>query len=68
MWCNQGRPEPNVGPESAQILGISSFVNSKTDGENATSFLRVLMWSPEKKNLQEKMPQFSQDFDVISKK
>ena len=39
----QGHREPNVGPGSAQILGISGFVNSKTDGENATSFLGVLM-------------------------
>ena len=27
--------EPNVGPGPAQILRISGFVNSKTDGENA---------------------------------
>ena len=28
--------EPNVGPEPAQILRISGFVNSKTDRKNAT--------------------------------
>ena len=32
---SQGRREPNVGPGPAQILRISGFVNSKTDGENA---------------------------------
>ena len=51
-------------PGSAQILGISGFVNSKTDGEYTTSFVRILMSSP-KKGLQPKMPQLSQDFDVI---
>ena len=34
-WHSQGRREPNVGPGPAQILRISGFVNSKTDGENA---------------------------------
>ena len=32
----QGSREPNVGPGPAQILRIFGFVNSKTDGENAT--------------------------------
>ena len=34
----QGRREPNVGPGLAQILDISSFAYSKTEGENATVF------------------------------
>ena len=36
--CLQGRREPDVGPGSAQILGISGFVYSTTQGENATVF------------------------------
>ena len=32
----QGRREPNMGPGSAQILQISGFVKSKTNGQNAT--------------------------------
>ena len=35
MLSGHGRRERNVGPGSAQILRISGFVNSKTDGENA---------------------------------
>ena len=33
---NQGRREPNVDQRPAQILRISGYVNSKTNGENAT--------------------------------
>ena len=63
----QGLREPNVGPGSAQITRISGFVNLKTDGENATVF-SGLSCDLKKKGLQGKIPQFSQDFDVISKK
>ena len=34
-WYIQGRREPNLGLGPAQILRISVFVNSKTDGKNA---------------------------------
>ena len=64
--CNSytGAPEPNVGPGSAQILSISGFVNSKTNGENAT-VLFGFGCDLQKKGLQGKMPQFFQDFDMI---
>ena len=59
----QGRREPNEGPGSAQILGISGFVNSKTDGENATSFVKILKWS-QKKNLPLGCPDLTQLLDM----
>ena len=45
----QGRREPNVGPRSAQILRISSFVNSETEGEYATVLSGFDGISPPKK-------------------
>ena len=63
----QGLREPYVGPGSAQTTRISGFVNLKTNGENASVFSGLLC-DLKKKGLQGKMPQFSQDFDVISKK
>ena len=66
--CLHGRREPNVGPGSAQILGISDFVNSKKEEEKATIFYGFNVNSKAKKRLLGKMPQFSPDFDVISKK
>ena len=57
-----------MGPGSAQILGISGFVNSKKEEEKATIFYGFNVNSKAKKCLLGKMPQFSPDFDVISKK
>ena len=63
-----GRREPNVGPGSAQIIRVSAFVNSKTDGENAI----VLSWFScdlqKKKSLHGRIPLFCTDCYVISKK
>ena len=37
-----GPPRAERGPGPAQILRISGFVNSKTDGENATVLSQLL--------------------------
>ena len=56
-----------MGQGPAQILRIPGFMNSKTDGENAT-VLSEFRCDLQKKGLQGKVPPFSQDFDVTSKK
>ena len=41
---SQGRREPNVGPGSAQILGISGFICYKTEKKYGTiMYLRILI-------------------------
>ena len=79
VWCffiiktwdysttKQGRREPNVGPRPAQILRISGFVNSKTDGENAT-VLSGFWCDLKKKRSRKNVTVFSRFWSDLKKK
>ena len=63
---SQGRREPNVGPRSAQILGISGFICYKTEKKYVTIISRF--WSPKKEGLQGETARFFLDLRWSPKK